>query len=70
MERIKNPDFLKKYLYFHQPGIREGQALFNAAYSVFFNLRDKIYSEVVGTNMDPFYRDGNIERFFDWLEKQ
>ena len=48
---------------FH-PEIRLGQALFNALY----DLKPDLANEIRGnSDIDPFYKDGNIPAFYEWL---
>jgi hypothetical protein len=44
-------------------GMRTGQAYFNAAYALWPQVVDRI----CGTNLDPFYDDANLPKFFAYL---
>lgn len=45
------------------PCLRKGQALYNAASTLY----PDICSSIVGLNMDPFYNDLNIDNFIKYL---
>lgn len=44
--------------------LREGQAYMNAL----FEIDQKLYNEITGTDLDPFYDDSKINTFFDYLK--
>ena len=46
-------------------GLRMGQSLMNALWELY----PQIYSEITGTESDPFYNDKLIENFYYWLER-
>jgi len=61
LEKVK--DLQQEYLFLY-PKWRYGQAFFNALYELFPNIADSIR----GSNIDPFYRDDNVEKCIKYLE--
>lgn len=47
-----------------KPTLRNGQCLMQALYE----LNKDLYNEVTGTDIDPFYVDGNIPKLLEFLE--
>lgn len=47
------------------PSLRLGQCLYNLVYALFPEESDK-----VPTDMDPFYKDENIPKFWEFMKKE
>lgn len=45
------------------PFLRQGQAASNALYL----LRPDLAAKVTASDIDPFYDDSKIDRFYEWL---
>lgn len=45
------------------PFLRRGQAASNALYL----LRPDLAAKVTASDLDPFYDDAKVERFYEWL---
>ena len=66
--KITNEQFLRvvsdaHQLYSRHPELRIGQALFNSL----FDKHPEIAREIVETEADPFYVDGRIKNFVNYL---
>ncbi len=52
--------FIKEYNTYKSQGMRDGQALMNAL----FTLDRELYDKIQGSDSDPFYDDAKLDKFW------
>lgn len=55
----------KSFITYHHQGMRLGQSYMNAL----FDANPEIYNQIRGTHIDPFYNDGALIQFINYLKQ-